>query len=237
MIKTDSSTYMILVINHVEDQHSVEKFNLYGDSLVHLESITDPLFNSPNDLVAISEDEFYLTNDHKYRTGFNRILEDYLGMSLSNVIGYNDGKATEVASEIAYANGINYDQESNLLFVASTRAFRVKVYQRRADGTLNYQEDIKVKTGVDNIEIDEDGKLWIACHPNLLMFASYAKGKSEIAPSEIITIDYRGIGDYELKSIFVNEGEVVSGSSVAIPFENQVFIGNVMDDHVTVWER
>jgi len=237
LLKTDSGQYQLLVINHVQGKHTVEKFALFGDSLVHKESISDPALISPNDLVAIDENHFYVTNDHKYRSGMNRFFEDYLGLAISNVVYFDNGGFSEVADGIAYANGINYDVDRNLMFVASPRGFRVKVYSKQSDGNLEFIEDIRTRTGVDNIEFDEDGKLWIGCHPNLMKFARYATGKTPESPSEIITIDYRGEDDYEVKSVFVDDGSIVSASTVAVPFGNLVFIGNVMDESVVVWEK
>jgi arylesterase/paraoxonase len=41
----------------------------------------------------------------------NRLAEDYLGLSLSNVIYFDGMRFFEVANEIAFANGINVDSK------------------------------------------------------------------------------------------------------------------------------
>jgi len=79
--------------------------------------------------------------------------------------------------------------------------------------------------------------MWIGAHPNLLRFSAYAAGKEETSPSELITIDYRDTGDYEVKSIYVNDGETMSGSSVAVVYGNYIYTGNVMDDQFLILER
>ncbi|KAI1271687.1 serum paraoxonase/arylesterase family protein [Xylaria sp. FL0933] len=43
----------------------------------HLRSIVHPLIRTPNDLLAISENEFLVTNDHYYRDGFMRLVEEF----------------------------------------------------------------------------------------------------------------------------------------------------------------
>ena len=238
MWKEDSAVYKIWAINHPLDQHTIEVFTLIGDSLAHQQTIRDPSLVRPNDLVAINENAFYLTNDHQYTHGWKRLAEDYLGLALADVRFYDGKNFTKVADDIAYANGINFDPERNLLFVASPRDFLVKVFQADLTSSeLTFVENIDCGTGVDNIEFDESGKLWIGCHPKLLTFTSYAGGKSDISPSEIITIDYSGKGDYTVGSIFVNEGQVISASTVAIPFDGKVYIGSVMDNELIVWER
>jgi len=44
----------------------------------HVRSIVHPLIRTPNDLLAISESEFLVTNDHYYREGFMRLVEEFI---------------------------------------------------------------------------------------------------------------------------------------------------------------
>lgn len=238
MIRLDSSTHKIYAINHVDGQHSIEVFHLLnGDSLVYIETLKDKAISSPNDIVALDADRFYFSNDHGYTSGAGKLAEDYLGLRVSNV-QYFDGKNyREVADGIAYANGINADPARALLFLSSPRDFLVKVYKMEDNGDLTFIENIDCGTGVDNIEFGEDGKLWIGCHPNLILFGEYAKGKAEDSPSEIITIDYRSKGDYTLETIYLESGAQMSGATVAPTYGNLIFVGNVMDEHFLILER
>ena len=97
-------------------------------------------------------------------------------------------------------------------------------------------EKYKTGTGVDNIELDESGNLWIGAHPNLLRFASYAAGKIPTAPSEVIQIQYSPEKS-TLKSVYTDPGTTISGTSVALPWGDFLFIGNVMDSKVLVLKR
>lgn len=237
MLKLDSEIYKLWVINHPKNQHTVEVFMLYGDSLVHQKTISDEAIVSPNDLIAIDEDRFYFTNDHQCRYGWKRMAEDYMGLAISDVQYYDGNQFTKVADGIAYANGINYDSKKNRLFVASPRGFLVKVFEPDlTTGSLQFIEDIDAGSGVDNIEIDEKGRLWIGSHPNLMHFTRYAMGKVDTSPSEIIVIDYVSKSSYSVESVFVDTGENISASTVAIPFNGKVYIGNVMDERLLVWQ-
>jgi len=233
MYKTDSS-YTVMAVNHTLKGHSFEVFKLQDTLLTYERTLTDPAIISPNDVVMIDENRFYFTNDHKYEHGIGRLIEDYVGVALSNVVYFDGSTYKEVASGIAYANGINYDAKRDLLFVASPRNFLVKVYSTNDDGSLNFIEDIDCDTGVDNIEFDADGNLWIGCHPDLLTFASYAEGKKEISPSEIIKIEYRGTNDYTIEKLYENDGSAMSASTVAVPYKDLILTGNVMDSHFLV---
>ena len=90
MLKIDS-TYKIMAVNHTLKGHSIEVFKLKGQELTFEKSFENELINSPNDVVLVSSNQFYFTNDHKYTKGIGKLMEDYLGLSLSNVIFF-DGK-------------------------------------------------------------------------------------------------------------------------------------------------
>ena len=234
MLKTTDSTFKIMAVNHTPKGETLEEFHLEKETLTHSKSLTNDLIYSPNDVVMIDENRFYFTNDHKYVDGVGRLLEDYGGLSVSNVIYFDGENYKEVANGIAYANGINYDSKRKLLFVASPRNFLVKVYTRNDNGSLNFIEDIDCGTGVDNIEFDTEGNLWIGAHPNLLRFASYAKGNKETSPSELIKINYRGENDYTIDVVYVNDGSEMSASTVAAPYKDIIVTGNVMDAHFLI---
>jgi arylesterase/paraoxonase len=236
IFQLDSAKYGLMAINHVDGKHSVEHFILEGKNLTHQKTITDPNFISPNDLVMVGPDQFYYSNDHGYTDGLGLFAENYIGFKASNVGYFNGESAEKKVGRIGYANGIQFDASKRLLYVASVRAFQVKVYQVDENWNLALLEDIEVGTGVDNIELDPSGNLWIGAHPNLLQFASYAAGKKPTAPSEVIQIRYTSENS-TVKSIFTDTGTTISGSSVALPWGDFLFIGNVMDSKVLVLKR
>jgi arylesterase/paraoxonase len=227
----------IAAINHTIDGEFIEIFTLIKTQLTHKKTLKNKQIYSPNDIVLLDETRFYFTNDHKYKNGIQRLAEDYLGLSISNVIFFDGKNYKEVANGIGYANGINFDKKRNLIFVASPRKFSIKVYQKNEDETLTFIEDIDCKTGVDNIEFDENNDLWIGAHPNLLHFSAYAKGDKKTSPSEIIKIKYSNKGDYKIEQIYMNDGSKISASTVAAPFGKVILTGNVMDNHFLVLKR
>ena len=46
--------------------------------LSHIKSISHPLMISPNDIVLINKDQFYVTNDHGTSSKKKQTLEEYL---------------------------------------------------------------------------------------------------------------------------------------------------------------
>ena len=227
----------IAAINHTIDGEFIEIFTLVNEQLTHIKTLKHEKIYSPNDIVLLDDHKFYFTNDHKYKDGIMRLLEDYLGLSISNVMYFDGKNYRQVADKIAYANGINFDTKRNLIFVASPRKFLVKVYQKNKDGNLTYIEDINCKTGVDNIEFDFENNLWIGAHPNLLHFNAYAKGNKETSPSEIIKIKYVKKGEYAIEQVYMEDGTNMSASTVAAPFNNLIITGSVLDNLFLILKR
>lgn len=237
VLKLDSVTYGLLAINHVEGKHSIESFLLKGNRLQHLKTITGPELISPNDLVMVGPESFYFTNDHGYTSKWGLLAENYLAFKAASV-GYYDGEKFQlVADKLSYPNGIQVDSSKNLLYVSSSRGFSVGVYSLESEGKISFVEDIPTGTGVDNIELDENGSLWIGCHPNLLTFAAYASGKKSISPSEVVTINYSKESGATVQSVWSDPGTLLSGASVAVPFGKYLFIGNVMDTKVLILKK
>jgi len=101
----------LFVVNHRSYDHYIEIFDFKKGKLVHRESIEDDLMNSPNDVIPVGPDSFYVTNDHKSTSGFGRMLEEYLPMAGSYVLYYDGSEFQKVAAGLAYANGINVNKK------------------------------------------------------------------------------------------------------------------------------
>jgi arylesterase/paraoxonase len=84
-------------------------------------------------------------------------------------------------------------------------------------------------TGVDNIEIDSTGGLWIGAHPQLLKFMQHAQDPAKLSPSQILHLSPKAGGGYDIKEVYLNKGEAISASSVAAVYKNRMLVGAVFD--------
>lgn len=248
LYENDSTTYLF-VISHGE-QPTVERFRLDGDSLIHEQSFVSEQFISPNDIHAVGKDKFYITNDHTVEKGLLRTLMDYVKYPSGNVV-YFDGKTAKAVTEgIAYANGINSWADKKTFFVASTTTNKVIVYNRNDDGTLTEKEHLDTGIGVDNIDIDFDGNLWIGCHPQPLKFLSHAKDSTKLSPSVILKLIYLPKAEHRFiqEGIFADTGSKLSASSVAVYYEpnskkgavqanNTLLVGSVFERKILKLKR
>lgn len=227
----------LFVVNHRSDGDFVEIFDYIEGGLQYVESINGELMHSPNDLVAVGPRSFYVTNDHGSASEFGRTLEDYLRLPKANVLYYDGDRFRVVANGIKYANGININRDGTKVYVAATTGGKIHLYNRdKNSGDLDPFAEVEVGTGVDNIEIDSTGNLWIGAHPKLLTFVKHSKDKNKLSPSQVLKITLLENNQYQIAEIFLSNGEDMSGSTVGAVFENRLLIGSVFDDVFLIGE-
>ena len=120
----------LFIINHEAGKHQIEIYDLKNEKLVHRKTISDPMLVSPNDLVAVGPNSFYVTNDHRFVSGFKRMIEDYMRLGLSNVLYYDGSHFKEAASGFAYANGINVSADGKILYLSATSKRTLYIFDR-----------------------------------------------------------------------------------------------------------
>jgi arylesterase/paraoxonase len=230
--QSPNGTKKLFVVNHRDEGQFIEIFQFTDSTLVHLESITNTLFISPNDIVAVGERAFYLTNDHDEPFSDWRSKKDLLQIPMGNVC-YFDGKNAQImAKGILYANGINKSLDGTKIFVASASGQKIKIFDRNIKSEKLTETDEIAINGPDNIDVDEEGNLWVGCHPKLLAYVAHSKDHSKLSPSEIIKIAYKGKGSAHLESIYLTDGSEISGSTVGVIFDDKLLIGSVFEKHV-----
>ena len=223
----DDGREHLFVIDHTGGRHSVLIYGIFGDRLELLATVTDPLLVAPNDLVAVGPDRFYATNDHRYTEGFARTLEDWLQLPFANVVYWDGETMSEAAAGFPYANGINASANGRSVYVASTLGREVRVYDRDpASGALALRERIPVGSGADNIEVDEDGALWIGAHPKILQLSRYMGGRELQAPAQVLRASRDGDG-WQVEEVYLGDGEALSAASVGAVRDGRLLIGAI----------
>jgi len=228
LFRQDSMLYLF-VVNHSKSGDFVESFTFQDDFLNHIRTYSYPKLCCPNDVVAVGTDKFYVTNDHGTKSGIRRTIEDYLRIPQSNVFYFDGAGFKKAAGPFHYANGINISPDSKHLYVAETTGAAINTYEIEADGSLVPKATIDVDTGVDNIDVDTEGNLWIGAHPKLLDFVKHVPDSTNLSPSQVIKLTPDKDHNFTIEQIFLNDGSAISASSVAVPVGNELFIGAVVD--------
>ena len=103
---------IIYIINHCRNGDTVDSF-IYDPTKTSLKfrrSFQNPLYHDLNNLVLVDLDEFYVTVDHYFQTGFGRAMELHLRLPVGQVL-YVNGKGSDETVKVAidgikYPNGI-----------------------------------------------------------------------------------------------------------------------------------
>jgi len=221
----------LFVVNHRPGGDGIEIFDVRDGALCHLRTVEGILLSSPNDVLAVGPDRFYVTNDHGSKTSLGQTLEDYLRLPKSNVVYFDGSRFTLAARGIRYANGINGSSDGRTVYVASTTGLKIRVYRREpATGALTFDRDLRLRTGVDNIEVDPLGRLWVGCHPRLLTFTKHIADPTRPSPSQVLKITFRPQKPALVEEVFLDLGETLSASTVAAVYRDVMLIGAVLGD-------
>ncbi|KAJ6666617.1 hypothetical protein lerEdw1_020340 [Lerista edwardsae] len=226
-IGKDDTVYLF-VVNHPQFTSTVELFQFVEEdnSLVHLKTIRHELLTSVNDILALSPDTFYATNSN-YFTELNLVyLEMFLGLSWTNVVYYSPKEVKEVANGFYSANGINISPSGQYVYVADILGHNIHVFEKHANSSLTPVKVLQLDTLVDNIFIDPyTGDLWVGCHPNGMKLYFY---DPERPPgSEVLRIQDILSEKPTVTQVYVDDGSVLQGSSVATVHANKLLIGTV----------
>lgn len=228
----------LFVVNHAARGNAIEIFDVAdGGALTHVKSVVNPLLVSPNDVVAVGPDSFYATNDHG-STGLSSKLSDLLLLRNANIV-YYDGNSMRVAADmLLFPNGINISADGKTLYVAETLGAALHVYARDpATGSLKATDYARLGTGLDNIDVEPDGSLLIAAHPNMIAFLRHAADPKKLSPSQVVRVEPGKDGGGKAGTIYLNLGKQLSGSSVAAGYGDLMLIGNVFEPKILVCKQ
>ncbi len=237
----------LFAINHPGDgTQPIEIFDVaYGADgtpmLTHAESIQDPLIISPNDLVAVGPRQFYAGNDFsiRERDGLDYQLELFGRLNRTTLVYYDGAQASVAARGLTYANGVNVSPDGRTLYLAETTDGTLRIYDRDpSTGALAQRSGpaglVRLGAGLDNIDIDDQGRVWVAAHPKLFALRPHMESPANLSPAQVIMIDPDDSGFGDIVEVYLGSGALASGSSVAAYYRGQMVIGVIFDKHVVI---
>ncbi|MBT8445315.1 MAG: SMP-30/gluconolactonase/LRE family protein, partial [Gammaproteobacteria bacterium] len=185
----------LFVINHPENRgsepESVESFREEQPGRFrHVRTYSDALFTSPNDLVAVGPMQFYVANDSNRGT---------------TQLVYVDGdEVRAVADDIASGGGINVSLDGGTLYIAETSGKRIRVMRREpAMGDVETVETIDIGTSPDNIDVADDGSLWVGAHSNIVALVMHFIAGAN-APTQILRTEFDAAGNATTEEIYLD---------------------------------
>ena len=227
----DGDLARLFVVSHPATGSQVLIFNIAEDgTLSHVRTVTDPKIFSPNDVAATGPESFYVTNSSRFGDNPAGVAEALLGLPLVNVVHFNGETATKAAGGLVYGNGIALGADGSRVYAANFIAQRIDVFERDPQSdALTKVDTFRAPFGLDNIELDEDGDLWVAGNTEIFSFLAHQEDPRRHAPSFAVEFD-RETGDWA--PVFYTGGEAIDSASVITPLSDRFLVGAVFDSHV-----
>lgn len=228
----------LFVINHAGGKHTVEIFDVAGAALTHRRTVAGPEMISPNDLVGVGSDVFYVTNDHANAAGWQRTAEDYLRLRETTVQFFDGAKFSTALSGLGGSNGINVSADGKSLYVSAASERTVYAYDRDpATNALTKRAAIEVPGFADNIEVLANGDLLVGLHSKIFGLLAHVDDASKPSPSHIMHLKASGKG-FVPGTIYYNLGEEISGASVGASVDKRLLIGAIFEPKILdcVWD-
>lgn len=229
---SDGINKRLFAVNHRKDGNEVvEIFDVGNEGdLAHRETVKFDAMHSPNDIQAVGPKAFYVTNDKGAKGGALSTILSYLGITHSSVAFYDGGGGHIVAKELSYANGISISADGQFVYVAESMPRSLRVYSRNVStNELSPVKDIPLNSAPDNIDVDENGQLWIGAHPNVFKYLAYKKDPTKLAPSHVFKVNPQ---NGKITDIYYDDGENYRASTVAVSYGGHYFVGSVYEDRV-----
>lgn len=213
--------------------NSIMVFKVKTDRLEYVANYTNKHLVSPNDVAALPDGSFYVTNDSKKKKiGLGWVFEKMFKVR-SSKIAYRDaaGNWSYVGNKrLAYANGIQAFEDRVL--VSATQKKDLAIFARDPKtGALTLTKDIKVAGGLDNITMVDESHVLIASHPSFGEFIKHAKDP-DCPSSGIIHLVDLNTGSNTV--VYANDGTAISTNSVALYYKGSIYIGQVFQGFVLV---
>lgn len=227
----EGDTARLFVVSHPETGSQVLIFNIGEDgALAHVRTVTDPAIFSPNDVAATGPESFYVTNSSRFGDNPMGVLEAFLGLPAVNLVFFDGESARQAAGGLVYGNGVNLSPDGERLYAANFIAQRIDVFARDTNtNELTRVDTFRAPFGLDNIELDEDGDLWVAGNTEVFSFLAHQSDPGERAPSYAVEFD---ANTGQVTPIFYTPGQAIDSASVITPLPDRFLVGAVFDSHV-----
>ncbi|CAG8161311.1 unnamed protein product [Penicillium olsonii] len=215
----------------------IELFHhVLGSSTVqHVRSIYHPLVETPNDIYAESPVSFYVTNDHFYREGVMRMVEDFWSSakwsSIIHVQIDSLSKDSNVEASVALQglwnnNGLGHGRTDKEMIISSAVGGELYVSTPHSNHTIEVQETIPFQTVTDNpsyyadpyrTDTDDASGFVVAGISQAVYLASNARNPDATDASQVWYTRYLSdTGVWEKKLLFEDDGLRIRTASAAV---------------------
>ena len=230
LYRMPDGSHRLFVINHPPDgEHVIEVFEqpLTGGTFARIASFRDPLFQSPNAIVATGPDQFYVINDSGAHHFLDRLRETVFRAGLSTLIFFDGETARLAAKGLKSGVGLAISPDGRMIHIAETLGKRLAQFERDPrTNELSPAGYMPTPGSPDNIQIDPAGVLWVAVHPKLLDLVRHFGDPLHPAPTLVLK------GGETWQTAHMNPGDLLSAGSVGVADDGMLWIGSITESKI-----
>ena len=228
----------LMAVNHrLDGDNTIDIFTVEvangAARLTEIGSIGGGVLVSPDALVAVDEDRFYVVNNHASKTALGRWLDDILVLPRANVLYFDGMKFRDVANGLNSPSGIVLSPDEQFLYVSESYPRALVTFERQPiSGKLQKVASLSIPSNLDNARLAADGSIWLGSHPDAFAVAKYRNNPSKPASSEIFHVSLKdGIPD-SAKLVYADNGQQIGASSVGAVADGHLLIGSPFDNKI-----
>ncbi|TXT04822.1 hypothetical protein VHUM_04090 [Vanrija humicola] len=209
-----------------------------SDSAQHIRTVQHEDIKTPNDLFATGPTSFYVTNDHHYREGHLRAIED-LGSRLvtpwtntvhieadANKKDKEGVRSQVVLDDMHNNNGLGHTPNPNEVIICDAAGGVGYVANIQADRSLKIIDEIKFATTIDNpfwfqdpypeVGGDKSGILTAGLQRAHLLAHEITDDNSAMANTAWLAVGKPGEKKWAIQQLFADDGSQLRSASAAV---------------------
>ena len=189
-----------------------------------------PMIRTPNDIYTVNPHAIYVTNDHYYRQGFLRLVEDvmttsywadviHLEISDLNAKDAAEGiKATVATQPMQNPNGLGHGKDDNEVLICRAAAGIMEIAQRGQTPALTLTETVQLPITIDNPTYFHDPYAEETGYDaSGYVIAGLARAYEMPSDQDPVTVYLvSASADRKQKLLFRDDGKLVNTASAAI---------------------
>ncbi|KAJ5555516.1 hypothetical protein N7461_003986 [Penicillium sp. DV-2018c] len=228
-------------INKASSQIELFHHTLGSNSARHVRSINHPLIKTPNDIYAASPVSFYVTNDHFYREGAMRLIEDIwrpatwsdiIHVQITDLESKHADADSSIDATVALTglynnNGLGHGRTKDEVVISSAMGGELYLASlNEGNRSLKVHTSVAFGTVVDNPGYYEDpyrteerdaSGFVVAGVSRGLEMASHATDPDATDAVQVWYMGFnRGTGGWEKRLLFEDDGARIRGASAAV---------------------
>ncbi|KAJ5885284.1 hypothetical protein N7495_009794 [Penicillium taxi] len=217
---------------------------LQSETVQHVRSILNPLITTPNDIYAVSPTSFYVTNDHFYREGAMRLVEDvYPSAKWSSIthVQLTDLKSTDSTAGLEASvaldglwnnNGLGHGRTEQEVVISSAIGGQLYISQwHETNNTISVQTTLAFDCVADNPSYysdpyrttEDDASGFVVTGITRAFYIGLGeKYRTHLNSIKVWYARLNGQGNWEKKVLFEDDGERIQTAStvVLVPIES-----------------